>query len=434
MSDSLKVWDAPLRLFHWTLALSVGAAIVTGWLGGNLMAWHGRLGVLVFGLLVFRLLWGVFGSTYARWTRIVRAPLGLPAYLRGQWREAGHNPLGALSTLALLGLLGVQTFSGLFADDDIAFRGPLQVLAASETSVWLTGVHRQAAWLLIGLIGLHVLAIAYYSLVRRLPLLRAMLTGRGARAGAQQRDAEGGGRWSFVLSLGLRRAGGLAGRLGGRLAGAATAPCRAGGARLVRQRPTEAGRCTALFGAELIVAGLAALPDLAEGGLGGRLIAAGGDAGQLVGGFDEVLADLAGLIQVVEERRLQAGLLAELFAGGFRAVQRAHAGIGNRRDGLGGGSHLGLVVGHAALDDLRLDLAHVPGHERITGLAEFDLLFRLELCLAGQADQQHGGAQAAHRQCFHDISFIDRGPTVARRHGVARVRVFHEERAAPPGP
>lgn len=201
MSDSLKVWDAPLRLFHWTLALSVGAAIVTGWLGGNLMAWHGRLGVLVFGLLVFRLLWGVFGSTYARWTRIVRAPLGLPAYLRGQWREAGHNPLGALSTLALLGLLGVQTFSGLFADDDIAFRGPLQVLTSSETSAWLTGVHRQAAWLLIGLIGLHVLAIAYYSLVRRLPLLRAMLTGRSARAGAHQRDAEGGAIWSFALSL-----------------------------------------------------------------------------------------------------------------------------------------------------------------------------------------------------------------------------------------
>src|SRR5690606_40704612 len=75
MSGSIKVWDAPLRLFHWLFAGSVSGAIATGWLGGNLMIWHGRLGLLVFGLLVFRLLWGVCGSTYARWSRIVSAPL-----------------------------------------------------------------------------------------------------------------------------------------------------------------------------------------------------------------------------------------------------------------------------------------------------------------------------------------------------------------------
>ncbi|MEE4465410.1 cytochrome b/b6 domain-containing protein, partial [Azotobacter chroococcum] len=125
MSDSIKVWDAPLRLFHWSLALAVGAAMLSGWLGGNLMVWHGRLGLLILGLLAFRLLWGLLGSTYARWSRILAAPLRLGDYLRGRWRQAGHNPLGALSVLALLGLAAFQVLTGLTASDDIAFQGQL---------------------------------------------------------------------------------------------------------------------------------------------------------------------------------------------------------------------------------------------------------------------------------------------------------------------
>lgn len=201
MSSSIKVWDAPLRVFHWLFALSVSGAIVTGWLGGNLMIWHGRLGLLVFGLLVFRLLWGVCGSTYARWSRIVSAPLRLPAYLRGQWRHAGHSPLGSLSVLALLGLVGFQVVSGLVANDDIAFQGPLYRLADSDTSAWLTGLHREAKWWLLGLIGLHVLAIAYYSLIRKRPLVRAMISGRSQRTSAEQQEAQGGAPWLAAVTL-----------------------------------------------------------------------------------------------------------------------------------------------------------------------------------------------------------------------------------------
>ncbi|SEI77105.1 Cytochrome b [Azotobacter beijerinckii] len=201
MSDSIKVWDAPLRLFHWSLALAVGAAMVTGWLGGNLMVWHGRLGLSILGLLAFRLLWGVLGSTYARWSRILAAPLGLGDYLRGRWRQAGHNPLGALSVLALLGLLLFQTLSGLAANDEIAFQGPLYRLVDSDTSFWLTGLHRQAKWLLLGLIGLHLLAILYYGLVRRRPLLRAMIGGRSPRAYPEQREATGGAPWALAVAL-----------------------------------------------------------------------------------------------------------------------------------------------------------------------------------------------------------------------------------------
>jgi len=201
MSDSIKVWDAPLRLFHWSLALAVCAAMLTGWLGGNLMVWHGRLGLLILGLLAFRLLWGLLGSTYARWSRILAAPLALGDYLRGRWREAGHSPLGALSVLGLLGLAGFQTLSGLAANDDIAFQGPLYRLVEADTSAWLTGLHRQAWWLLLGLIALHLLAILYYGLVLRRPLVRAMVGGHRRREHPGQRDATGGAPWALALAL-----------------------------------------------------------------------------------------------------------------------------------------------------------------------------------------------------------------------------------------
>ncbi len=199
----IRVWDAPLRMFHWTLAASVVAALVTGWLGGGLMVWHGRLGMLILGLLVFRLAWGVLGSTYARWSRICLAPFGVLAYLRGQWREPGHSPLGSLATLGLLSVLGLQVASGLFANDDIAFRGPLQRLVDGGTSDWLTGVHRQAKWLVLGMIGLHLAAIAFYQLVQRRPLVRAMISGRCPREFASQRDAVGGAWWALLLAVGL---------------------------------------------------------------------------------------------------------------------------------------------------------------------------------------------------------------------------------------
>lgn len=202
MSSEIKLWDAPLRVFHWSFAAAVTAAVVTGWIGGNLMPWHGRIGLLVLGLLVFRLLWGFVGSTYARWSRIFAATVGVRDYLRDNWREAGHNPLGAFSVLAMLGLVAFQVFSGLLATDDIAFQGPLNALVDSATGDWLSGLHRQAKWLLLALIGLHLAAIGWYGLVRRKPLVRAMIGGRARREHPAQQDARGGS-WRAALLVAI---------------------------------------------------------------------------------------------------------------------------------------------------------------------------------------------------------------------------------------
>ena len=117
----ITVWDLPLRLFHWLLVGAVTGALVTVKLGGNAMLWHGRFGLAVLVLLGFRLAWGVLGSTHARFHTFFPTPGRLLAYLRGSWQGLGHNPLGALSVFALIGLFGFQALSGLVASDDIAF-------------------------------------------------------------------------------------------------------------------------------------------------------------------------------------------------------------------------------------------------------------------------------------------------------------------------
>jgi len=195
----IKVWDLPTRLFHWLLALTVAAALVTGEIGGNLIDWHGRLGLLTVGLVVFRLVWGIVGSTYARFSQFLPTPDAIAAYLKGQWQGLGHNPLGALSVLALLGLVSLQVASGLFANDDIAFNGPLFDLVSKESSDRLTGIHKAASSLLILVIVLHVGAIAFYARVKKHNLVKPMVTGWSE--GETGESAQGGGLVALIVAL-----------------------------------------------------------------------------------------------------------------------------------------------------------------------------------------------------------------------------------------
>jgi cytochrome b len=177
MLQKVKVWDWPLRLFHWGLVLVVTAAVVTGKMGGPLADWHGRLGIVVLGLVVFRLLWGFVGTTHSRFADFFPTPARLLAYGRGVWQGLGHNPLGGLSVLALLGLLLLQVVSGLFANDDIAFEGPWAVLVDKSLSDRLTAWHGRLSWGLLGLIGLHIAAVGFYARFKKINLLLPMMTG-----------------------------------------------------------------------------------------------------------------------------------------------------------------------------------------------------------------------------------------------------------------
>lgn len=198
-STRIRIWDLPTRLFHWLLVLAVAAAIISGQIGGNLIDWHARIGLFIVGLLAFRLVWGLLGSTYARFCQFVPTPARIRAYLAGQWHGEGHNPLGALSVLGLLGLLLLQVSTGLFANDDIAFNGPLIDLISRELSNRLTGLHHLIGDGLIGLIALHVAAVVFYVRVKKHDLVRPMVT--GWKQGDAAASAKGGGIVALLVAL-----------------------------------------------------------------------------------------------------------------------------------------------------------------------------------------------------------------------------------------
>lgn len=157
----IRVWDGPLRLFKWGFVFAVTGAVLTG-LSGD-MELHARFGFAAGALVLFRLFWGLVGSETSRFSHFVKGPEATRAYLRdGSWGGLGHNPLGALSILALLGLVGFKFATGLFSNDDIFFDGPWAGWIGKEVSDMLTGWHDQSTPVLYAVIGLHVAAIFWY--------------------------------------------------------------------------------------------------------------------------------------------------------------------------------------------------------------------------------------------------------------------------------
>lgn len=176
--QALRVWDLPTRLFHWLLALCIVASFVSVKIGGNAMVWHGRFGYVALTLILFRLAWGVVGPRYARFAQFVKGPAAVLQEIRGLGpRAPGHNPLGALSVLAMLMIIGLQAGLGLFSSDDIAFDGPLAKHVSGEAVAFATRWHHRFEWLLIGMIVLHLAAIFWHQRIRGHDLVRPMLTG-----------------------------------------------------------------------------------------------------------------------------------------------------------------------------------------------------------------------------------------------------------------
>ena len=178
---TVRVWDLPTRLFHWTLAVCVIGLVITANVGGNWMNWHLRLGYTVLSLLLFRLVWGFVGGYWSRFSTFIYGPATVLAYLRGDGppeHRVGHNPLGMLSVLALLCILLAQVGTGLIADDEIAYTGPLVRFVSGETISDATSYHKNVGkFIVLGLVVLHLLAIAFYKLVKKDNLVRPMVSG-----------------------------------------------------------------------------------------------------------------------------------------------------------------------------------------------------------------------------------------------------------------
>ena len=175
-----KLWDGPTRLFHWSLVV----LILVAWLSaGEQMAVHKIAGYAVIGLVVFRVYWGLVGSSTARFSSFVRGPATVAKYVstlgrRDTDKHAGHNPLGGLSVMALILLILVQAGLGLFAVDiDGIESGPLSNYVDFDTGRALAEAHELTFRLLQGLVVLHLIAIGYYLIWKRQNLIGAMITG-----------------------------------------------------------------------------------------------------------------------------------------------------------------------------------------------------------------------------------------------------------------
>lgn len=182
-AERVRVWDPALRLFHWLLAVLVIANWLLGQFGPNVMTLHFWLGYAILALLVFRVVWGFVGPEPARFRSFLRGPGAIITYARGMFRRApshwpGHNPLGALSVVAMLVALLVQVATGLISDPlDYVNYGPLSDKVDSDTARKAVGWHRLGGNIIFLLVVVHLAVILFYRLWKNEDLIRPMITG-----------------------------------------------------------------------------------------------------------------------------------------------------------------------------------------------------------------------------------------------------------------
>ena len=178
----LRVWDMPVRIFHWVLVLLVVSQVVTVSIGGNAMEYHVLGGYAILTLVAFRIVWGLIGTRTARFVNFVRGPRAVLRYAATLTRtdaehHPGHNPLGGWSVMAMLASLLVQAISGLFADDEIMTTGPLWKYVSEDTAGLFNIIHETNAVVLLTLICIHLAAILFYLVGKKQNLIVPMFSG-----------------------------------------------------------------------------------------------------------------------------------------------------------------------------------------------------------------------------------------------------------------
>jgi cytochrome b len=184
----IKVWDLPLRLFHWLLVLAIAVAFLSAEEGSPLNQWHVLSGWVAGILIVFRLAWGFVGGEHSRFASFLR-PSRVGQHLRALGRgraepSLGHNPLGAMAVVLLLGLTAIVVWTGAFGGE------PAEDL------------HELFGWTLLAMVGLHIAAVVMMSFLERENLVRAMVT--GAKDSAHHpgaRDARRPGLVALLVGL-----------------------------------------------------------------------------------------------------------------------------------------------------------------------------------------------------------------------------------------
>lgn len=185
---TVQAWDLPTRLVHWSLVILIFCAWLSrelaGPIGDDTLRWHRWNGYAILVLLVFRLLWGFVGSSTSRFAAFIRWPWRVVGYIRDlltrkDRRYLGHNPLGAWMIIGLLLSVAAQAVFGMYMmDDNGILVGPLKRTISDELATTLGQWHIRWFNVILALIAIHIVANLSYALIKREPLIRAMVTGK----------------------------------------------------------------------------------------------------------------------------------------------------------------------------------------------------------------------------------------------------------------
>lgn len=180
-SKNPMIWDWPLRVWHWSIAICASTALVTGLVKDwDAMTIHRWSGIAVVALLGFRLLWGIWGGTYSRFRNYWTSPKKVVLHFQGRVDPQPHTPPGIALAVCLMVALSVQAVAGMFTTDDVFIEGPFARFAPDALVELSTDLHHQLWWAIIALIGIHLAAHAVYGGVLRSSIPMAMFTGRKA--------------------------------------------------------------------------------------------------------------------------------------------------------------------------------------------------------------------------------------------------------------
>lgn len=204
----IKVWDLPTRIFHWVLVIAMVICLYTSY---NLstrytfsffgdhefstagIVIHQYAGVIILGLLIFRIIWGLIGSETSRFANFIKGPKYILDYIKeAKSPTEGHNPLGALMVLALILLLLIQVTTGLFLEDNSYTYAKIPLLEGKLKDYLniFTAIHTNGRAVLLWFIGLHITAVFAYLIVKRQNLIRTMITGTRDRSAAHTEKPE----------------------------------------------------------------------------------------------------------------------------------------------------------------------------------------------------------------------------------------------------
>lgn len=200
----IKVWDFPTRVFHWLLVIAMAVCVYTsynfsgyydlGFIGSySAMALHQYAGTVILSLLIFRIIWGLFGAKTARFSDFIKGPSAIIRYLkRSETATEGHNPLGAVMVLALILVLLIQVITGLFLEDNTYMfkSAPLAGTIEGDLPGIMKSIHGNGRAVLLWLVGLHVAAAFAYLFVKRKNLIRTMITGKRSNNDAHTAEAK----------------------------------------------------------------------------------------------------------------------------------------------------------------------------------------------------------------------------------------------------